>query len=214
VSTGKGVDRLDPTSGRIRHYTAASGLAAPWALGKVVAVKVHHLVPCSPRSPSQTPPSSRHRHKIPRFARSWELEPKTRSTNGTRPLEPAGRPVAPNVEDIEWYDVPRPASGSLGKRILRECELVFRGLCTKCPPWHASRRCGRRVDTDEWRVIERGSIFYYPKRGRLRPIQLGAKPVSRNEVPVLVRRSRTHGGRGSEECRLVAGSPEPKGVDL
>jgi len=37
-----------------------------------------------------------------------------------------------NVEDVEWYDVPRPASRSLGKRILRECELIFRGLCTKC----------------------------------------------------------------------------------
>ncbi len=37
-----------------------------------------------------------------------------------------------NVEDIEWYDVPRPASRSLGKRVLRECELIFRGLCTKC----------------------------------------------------------------------------------
>jgi Fur family transcriptional regulator, peroxide stress response regulator len=37
-----------------------------------------------------------------------------------------------NVEDIEWYDVPRPASRSLGKRILRECELISRGLCTKC----------------------------------------------------------------------------------
>jgi Fe2+ or Zn2+ uptake regulation protein len=44
-----------------------------------------------------------------------------------------------NVEDIEWYDVPRPASGSLGKRILRECELIFRGLCTECAPRHASR---------------------------------------------------------------------------
>jgi len=43
------------------------------------------------------------------------------------------------VEDIEWYDVPRPASRSLGKRILRECELIFRGLCTKCAPRHASR---------------------------------------------------------------------------
>ena len=39
-----------------------------------------------------------------------------------------------NVEDMEWYNVPRPASGSLGKRILRECELIFRGLCTKCAP--------------------------------------------------------------------------------
>jgi len=26
VSTGKGVDRLDPDSGRIRHYTPADGL--------------------------------------------------------------------------------------------------------------------------------------------------------------------------------------------
>ena len=37
-----------------------------------------------------------------------------------------------NVEDIEWFDVPRPRSKSLGKRVLRECELIFRGLCTKC----------------------------------------------------------------------------------
>ena len=44
-----------------------------------------------------------------------------------------------NVEDMEWYDVPRPASRSLGKRILRECELIFRGLCTKCAPRRASR---------------------------------------------------------------------------
>jgi Fur family peroxide stress response transcriptional regulator len=44
-----------------------------------------------------------------------------------------------NVEDIEWYGVARPASGSLGKRILRECEVIFRGLCTKCAPRHASR---------------------------------------------------------------------------
>src|SRR5213082_1841802 len=34
-----------------------------------------------------------------------------------------------NVEDMEWYEVRRPVSGSLGKRILRECELIFRGLC-------------------------------------------------------------------------------------
>jgi len=41
-----------------------------------------------------------------------------------------------NVEDVDWYDVPRPAPRSLGKRIVRECQLIFRGLCTKC----ASRR--------------------------------------------------------------------------
>jgi Fur family peroxide stress response transcriptional regulator len=36
------------------------------------------------------------------------------------------------VEDIEWYDVPRPASRSLAKRVVRECQLIFRGLCAKC----------------------------------------------------------------------------------
>jgi len=44
-----------------------------------------------------------------------------------------------NVEDMEWYNVPAPASGALGKRILRGCEIIFRGLCTKCAPRHASR---------------------------------------------------------------------------
>ena len=45
-----------------------------------------------------------------------------------------------NVEDMEWYDVPGPAPSSLGTRILRECELIFRGLCKKCAPRHASRK--------------------------------------------------------------------------
>jgi len=44
------------------------------------------------------------------------------------------------VEDVGWYDVPRPAAASLGKRVLRECELIFRGLCTKCAPRTAYRR--------------------------------------------------------------------------
>jgi Fur family transcriptional regulator, peroxide stress response regulator len=46
-----------------------------------------------------------------------------------------------NVEDMKWYDVPRPASRALGKRLLREYELIFRGLCTKC----ASRRASRKA---------------------------------------------------------------------
>ena len=45
-----------------------------------------------------------------------------------------------DVEDINWYDVPKPASRSLGKRVVRECQLIFRGLCTKC----AARRVPRR----------------------------------------------------------------------
>jgi Fur family transcriptional regulator, peroxide stress response regulator len=36
------------------------------------------------------------------------------------------------VEDVEYYNVPNPAARFLGRRILRECELIFRGLCTKC----------------------------------------------------------------------------------
>lgn len=43
-----------------------------------------------------------------------------------------------NVEDMVWFAVPRPASGSLGKRIVRDCELIVRGLCTKCAPRRAS----------------------------------------------------------------------------
>jgi len=43
------------------------------------------------------------------------------------------------VEDMEWYNVPGPAAGSLGKRILRQSELIFRGLCAKCAPRRASR---------------------------------------------------------------------------
>ena len=46
------------------------------------------------------------------------------------------------VEDMDWYDVPRPASRSLGKRMLRQCELIFRGLCAKC----ASRNGSRSAD--------------------------------------------------------------------
>jgi Fe2+ or Zn2+ uptake regulation protein len=43
------------------------------------------------------------------------------------------------VEDMDWYDVPRPASSSIGQRVLRECELIFRGLCTKCAPRRVTR---------------------------------------------------------------------------
>ncbi len=47
-----------------------------------------------------------------------------------------------NVEDLEWYDVPRPAARSLGKRILRESELIFRGLCARCAPEGKKTRAG------------------------------------------------------------------------
>jgi Fur family transcriptional regulator, peroxide stress response regulator len=46
-----------------------------------------------------------------------------------------------NVEDLEWYNVPKPASRSLGKRVLRECEVILRGLCGKC----AARRGKTRI---------------------------------------------------------------------
>ena len=44
-----------------------------------------------------------------------------------------------NVEDMDWYEVPRPVPASLGKRVLRGWELIFRGVCIKC----ASRRTRR-----------------------------------------------------------------------
>ncbi len=46
-----------------------------------------------------------------------------------------------NMEDMGWYEVSSPSSSSLGKRILRESELIFRGLCEKC----ASKRSPRRA---------------------------------------------------------------------
>ena len=45
-----------------------------------------------------------------------------------------------NVEDMKWYDVPRPSAVSLDKRIVRECELIFRGLCKKCARPRVSRK--------------------------------------------------------------------------
>jgi Fe2+ or Zn2+ uptake regulation protein len=47
-----------------------------------------------------------------------------------------------NVEDIEWYTVQSPATGSLGKRVVRECELIVRGLCTQCAP---ARKTAKRA---------------------------------------------------------------------
>lgn len=44
-----------------------------------------------------------------------------------------------NVEDLEWYDVRKPASRALGKRVLRGYEVIFRGLCTRCAPRRVSR---------------------------------------------------------------------------
>ena len=51
------------------------------------------------------------------------------------------------VEDMEWYDVPKPASRSLGRRVIREYELIARGLCTKCALPHASLKRQMRVNT-------------------------------------------------------------------
>jgi Fur family peroxide stress response transcriptional regulator len=45
-----------------------------------------------------------------------------------------------NVEDIDWYEVSKPASEAFGKRVVRECELIFRGLCAKCAPRRASAK--------------------------------------------------------------------------
>ena len=53
-----------------------------------------------------------------------------------------------DVEDLEWYEVPRPSEGSLGKRVLREYELIVRGLCTQCAPQCAPQhapRAGRQT---------------------------------------------------------------------
>lgn len=47
------------------------------------------------------------------------------------------------LEDLDWYQVSSPSSASLGKRIHRESEVIFRGLCEKC----ASRQSHRSVSS-------------------------------------------------------------------
>lgn len=44
-----------------------------------------------------------------------------------------------NIEDVNWYEVPRPGAALLAKRVLRDYELIFRGLCAKCATRRASR---------------------------------------------------------------------------
>jgi Fur family peroxide stress response transcriptional regulator len=36
------------------------------------------------------------------------------------------------VEDMEWFNVPQPPAAFLGDRIVREYEVILRGLCTRC----------------------------------------------------------------------------------
>ncbi len=36
------------------------------------------------------------------------------------------------VEDMEWYDVPQPDPDAIGQRVLRDFELILRGLCVPC----------------------------------------------------------------------------------
>jgi Fur family peroxide stress response transcriptional regulator len=36
------------------------------------------------------------------------------------------------VENMEWFDVPRPPDDSIGARVVRDYELILRGLCTHC----------------------------------------------------------------------------------
>lgn len=36
------------------------------------------------------------------------------------------------VEDMEWFNVPKPPTTLLGDRMVREYELILRGLCASC----------------------------------------------------------------------------------
>ena len=38
------------------------------------------------------------------------------------------------VEDMEWFNVPQPPAAFVGQRMVRECEVILRGLCTGCAP--------------------------------------------------------------------------------
>ena len=47
-----------------------------------------------------------------------------------------------NVEDMEWYAMPEPAPDALGRRVLREYEMILRGLCAACAQLPASELPG------------------------------------------------------------------------
>lgn len=51
------------------------------------------------------------------------------------------------VEDLDWYDLPIPTSASLGARVIRECELIIRGLCTRCGPGQQPVSASRTATT-------------------------------------------------------------------
>jgi hypothetical protein len=51
-----------------------------------------------------------------------------------------------DVEDIEWYDVLRPASGSFDKRVFREREVIFWGSARSAFRGTLPVKCRRRVD--------------------------------------------------------------------
>jgi len=43
------------------------------------------------------------------------------------------------MEDMDWCEVRPPSPAALGRRTLRESEIIFRGLCGKCAPRRAKR---------------------------------------------------------------------------
>ena len=53
------------------------------------------------------------------------------------------------VEDTEWFDVPQPPSHFAGQRIIREYEVILRGLCTNCASsaQHSPANIPSAVDT-------------------------------------------------------------------
>jgi Fur family peroxide stress response transcriptional regulator len=47
------------------------------------------------------------------------------------------------VEDLDYYELPKPSEVSLGRRVMRECELIIRGLCTRCAPRKRATKTNR-----------------------------------------------------------------------
>jgi len=62
------------------------------------------------------------------------------------------------VEDIAWYDLPSPSPTTLGKRSLRESELIFRGLCERCCSRRSPRSASQTGDVDAKALQPSGSF--------------------------------------------------------
>lgn len=84
-----------------------------------------------------------------------------------------------SVEDIAWSAVARPAPGALGKRVLRDCELILRGLCPLCAGQSRALK-GRREEAVPAKAMAPVTVATPPRSLTPPKLTAGPRPVSDN----------------------------------